>query len=195
MLTIDQAYNRLFAQWDTGGRGERRYRAALNRIQEAVNTQVPSYDLIIKMFNDLDTVVFHRDLGRRVLVKWAPIHQNSPWHPIGYTAEHGQACPSPRLTIFLANDYGWIGARWQNCIGVLLHEMLHAYFMIWCLQGRLEPTWEAGKDAGHGPYPMAAARRIEAQWLRGVYISWGPGFPQYGMPYLNGELDVCGPHM
>lgn len=75
-----------------------------------------------------------------------------------------------RIMVKLASNLDWLRSPRGQFIGVLLHEMLHAYFMVWCrgCQG-LEPD----DGGGHGPTFWRACRRIEAGMDMDLFL--GPG--------------------
>ena len=76
----------------------------------------------------------------------------SPISPLAYN--------NGRISIFLSSDTNWSAYPEDYALGVLLHEMLHAYFMVWCRDNTLEMIWEPGQHPGHGQIFMAAARKI-----------------------------------
>lgn len=61
----------------------------------------------------------------------------------------------------MSTDIKWQQFPRHYALGVLLHEMLHAYFMIWCRQGDDELPLEPGLSSHHGVMFTEAARRIE----------------------------------
>ena len=135
------------------------YRAARDRIL-ATSEHDFTPDLLVKMFNDLDTVVFHGDLRYRVCLRWTDMRT------LGMRGDGGcTLAPSNynigRIDIFLSADIDWSAYPDDLPLGVLLHEMLHAYFMVWCRNATIEMDPEPGQLPTHGRIFMAAARRIE----------------------------------
>ena len=119
-----------------------------------------TWDLLVKMFNDLDIILFHGDLRRRVCLKWVDMRLCGMPRQLGYTH-----CPmnwnTHRITIMMSSDTEWRQFPPEYALGVLLHEMLHAYFAVWCGHDTIEIAWEPDQHPGHGIIFMAAARRME----------------------------------
>ena len=82
---------------------------------------------------------------------------------LGFTA-----CPedwrNERIQLAMSSDTEWRQFPPGYAFGVLLHEMLHAYFAVWCRNDSEEAMWEPGQHLGHGVIFMAAARKIERRW-------------------------------
>lgn len=139
------------------------YEDAWDRVDETWDDNI-SWDLTVKMFNDLDTIVFHGDLRNRVRVQWIDLRT------IG---EHGLAFTQPpanynvgRITINMSSDTNWTELPEGLMLGVPLHEMLHAYFMVWCRDDTTEAYYERGQNPEHGEIYMRCARRIERKVSR-----------------------------
>ncbi|TKA77701.1 hypothetical protein B0A55_04010 [Friedmanniomyces simplex] len=88
--------------------------AAIERLRNSKPLPHASYDLPIKMFNDLDTVLFHGQLKRRINLRWSKYeHGDSPWPDIKNGAVLGVTCPAgdhgqPRVAIHLNVLYPWV---------------------------------------------------------------------------------------
>ncbi|OQO07518.1 hypothetical protein B0A48_07215 [Cryoendolithus antarcticus] len=110
------------------------------------------------MFHDLDAALFNGQLRGRVILNWEAvnIYQN---RKLGYTEHVLAAGDDPEhIKIALRYNMDWSCYPRHLMIGVLVHEMLHAYFMIYC--GTCEEPLTL-RDAGHGEYWMCAAFIIE----------------------------------
>ncbi|KAK5137578.1 hypothetical protein LTR08_007873 [Meristemomyces frigidus] len=133
--------------------------AAATRIRATEGKPI-TWELLVKMFNDLDTLVFSGDLYHRVCFRWVDMRFTAE----EYSGQLGFAqTPGPgrwnteRIRICMSSDLNW--RQWPRfyALGVLLHEMLHAYFMVWCGDN------DIGSAEGHhhGPMFTRAAKRIE----------------------------------
>ncbi|KAK3669963.1 hypothetical protein LTR78_010135 [Recurvomyces mirabilis] len=139
---------------------------ALNRIRQAMTMPHASGSLLIKMFNDLDTVIFHNKLRRRIYLSWRHLTQEDPelirnpcavlWGQTNPANFHGQ----PRIAIELNTQAPWSATTRKDSVGVLVHEMLHAWFMVHC--GIPDDVIVAkGMDVHHGYYFHSARVHIE----------------------------------
>lgn len=130
------------------------YRDAWRRIKQLRSRSLTwhDYELVTKMFNDLDTAIFHGDLRYRVYLIWEDMQRSGNGTLNGY-------CRSPlwgtgeRIGICMAT---------RGVFGTLLHEMLHAYLKVWSRGGTdQEPSIEPERGPGHGQTFMTCARYLE----------------------------------
>ncbi|KAK4553281.1 hypothetical protein LTR86_009581 [Recurvomyces mirabilis] len=138
----------------------------LNRIRQAMRMPHASGSLLIKIFNDLDTVIFHNKLRRRIFLSWRHLTQEDPelicnpcavlWGQTNPANFRGQ----PRIAIELNTQAPWHATTRKDSVGVLVHEMLHAWFMVHC--GIPDDVVVAkGMDVHHGYYFHSARVYIE----------------------------------
>lgn len=171
MMPMEQAYNRLISRTDAEV-GTAAFQAAIRRYHDAVCAPSGSYDLIIKMFNDLDTLIFHGDLRGRVNLRWEALdhvtvlgrHTEKNGELLGVTIPP-VSWHVPRVRIRLNVDVDWTQIPRWVLIGTVVHEMLHAYFYVHCgVVGYHDSITEEGMDRSHGRFFHAAARHVEAVW-------------------------------
>ena len=139
------------------------YLDALLRFEEARKVDNPEWDLVTKVFNDVDTLFFHGELKGRVQLEWMDIAGTLGLPHCGLTTTPGvNVHTSPRgVQLRLSTSYDWARAARQAAFAMLIHEMLHAYFGIKCGWRCAEPVWEPGADAFHGLWFMTAAKELE----------------------------------
>jgi hypothetical protein len=153
--------------------------SAYKRLKQAYNlpTQNTTPDLYIKIFDDLDTVIFRNKLYRRVYLRWSDLSSHDRKH---YDSQHDgdsehsdlehsghehfewvrglttHSYIQPRVKIELdQRTFGFFSHR--EIFGVLVHEMLHAYFAI---KGKI--------THGHCEHFAQAAEAIEGRLGFGV---------------------------
>ena len=146
----------------------RRLDARLTAEQEAAAARLRScaggnitWELLVKTFNDLDAVVFGGDLFHRVYISWVNmcvIGEGSGQLGLTVPPKNYESC---RIRICISSDMDWRKVPRFYALGVLLHEMVHAYFIIWYRENELDPGKEHAENPGHGPTFMKAAKRIE----------------------------------
>ncbi|OQO09053.1 hypothetical protein B0A48_05944 [Cryoendolithus antarcticus] len=114
-----------------------------------------TWDLPAKMFNDLDLMIFHGQLRGRFVLRWEATTIADPGL-LGNTLKIPSEGPSRpgHVRIALRYTMDWSCYPRPLMIGVLVHEMLHAYFIIMCGTGTEESTL---RDTAHGDYWMSAA--------------------------------------
>ena len=159
---MKQAFHRLFQPEDDPA-PERE--AARQRYRQAMQNPHWSSDMPIKMFNDIDILLFRGDLRRRVNVKWDSFRAISicqqPDQILGFTMPPNTS-HAPRVKIRLNTDQDWARLGKRALLGTLAHEMLHAYFFIHCgVSGYHDLVTVPGMDSGHGFYFTRAAELME----------------------------------
>ncbi|KAK3632981.1 hypothetical protein LTR56_016029 [Elasticomyces elasticus] len=110
---------------------------AIERINTAVYLMgYNGYDLPIKMFNDLDLLFFQGQLKDRVTLMWSNYSVTRTREPFG--SAYGLTWPAgangnARVNIRLNATCDWtdLGGM-QECLFTLLHEMVHAWYMVQC---------------------------------------------------------------
>lgn len=165
-ISVEEAFQRLFQpaanNADTNEKRQRIHRT----VQSLQQSQKLTWDLVIKMFPDIDACYFHGDLRRRVHLCWRtfPDYQCGG----GLTIWPGfQGGSNPRVRISLRTDMKWESLPNTFALALLVHEMIHAYFLVHCGHpGALEM---AAQDPAHGPLFVAAAERLER--MMGFHIS------------------------
>lgn len=135
-VDLQEAHRRLEAFAHSGW--TQRLRDARYRLWEAYNLPQEriTADLFIKIFNDLDKVLFNGVLRNRVRVSWEYISNRAPdVPPMGKGLAFCR--PAQWLTQHIERNSIIIDAAWQPQLcnreiswGVLIHEMLHAYLII-----------------------------------------------------------------
>jgi hypothetical protein len=130
LLTLNEAYHSLL-------RGlmkpmDERQRVAYSRLRSAwkIRTRDTTPDLYIKIFNDLDTLLFSGKLRRRVLISWTNLSYDNIISKSGQLKEETLG-----LTSYQANDRVhvkfhkglFVEESKRTCWGVLLHECIHSY--------------------------------------------------------------------
>ncbi|KAK3654177.1 hypothetical protein LTR56_004232 [Elasticomyces elasticus] len=144
----------------------------------------PGIDLPIKVFNDLDFLFFQGSLKNRVTLVWSKYSVSRTREPFG--SAYGLTWPAgsngnARVNIRLNStcDWGDLGGM-RECIFTLLHEMIHAWYMVQC--GRHDegpdPSTEITTgllDKHHGYYFHSAKEAVNniIQTLRGLGMSRG----------------------
>lgn len=162
-ITMPQALDRLLQDHNTTVEEAAEWAASHRRIIAFRDSGKPvMWDLVVKIFDDFDTVYFHDDLRRRVLRKWK---QFGPWveirkvryHEVALAATCAPGEPTntnSRVLIAMRSDCEW-GRPDTDLLGCLLHEMLHAFFIIHCGgQAAMED------NHGHGRIFVTAAKSI-----------------------------------
>ncbi|KAK5716166.1 hypothetical protein LTR15_009992 [Elasticomyces elasticus] len=139
------------------------------------------YDLPIKVFNDLDLLFFQGSLKNRVTLVWSKYSVTRTRERFG--SAYGLTWPAgpngnARVNIRLNSSCDWrdLGGM-QECIFTLLHEMIHAWYMVQCDEGP-DPSTEITTgllDKHHGYYFHSAKEAINniIQTLRGLGMSRG----------------------
>ena len=145
------------------------WREAMNRIREGNVMQYAIYDFLIKIFNDLDTVIFHNNLRRRVYLCWKYLSDTDPevqanpnavlWAQANPAGFRGQQ----RIAIELNLQAPWGLMSRQDTVGVLVHEMLHAWYMVHCGIPN-DVVLTADMDTHHGYYFHSARMYIEQNY-------------------------------
>ena len=102
---------------------------ARRRLKKLYKDALPeTWDLPFKVFRDLDIVFFQGELTGRVYLCWELIE--------GETGSVGETKPSPhpkgRIRIRLRYNYDWSSLPARSIIGVLAHQMVHAWFSLKC---------------------------------------------------------------
>ncbi|KAF7192627.1 hypothetical protein HII31_06033 [Pseudocercospora fuligena] len=149
-----QAFERLRTYQRPDAKSNNRWKA----LREAMKCEKLTWDLIIKVFDDIDACYFGGDLRRRVYLRWRPFDADEQI-AIGMTMS---VCPFKnrrRVSIHLRTNHKWEAVPKTTALGTLVHEMLHAYFLIHC--GDFGSIEFGCADPSHGPIFMAAARMLE----------------------------------
>ena len=123
-IALKDAARRLFQRHRTEKHNRTGKEDAWDRIQDAFD-ESPSWDLYVKMFNDLDTVVFHGNLRHRVHFRWEEVRRNTRNNALAFT-ETPEQVNGTRIAIVMSSDTDWSHHALEDGMGVLLHEMLHA---------------------------------------------------------------------
>ena len=145
-------------------------------------------DLQVKMFNDLDKVLFHGDLKRRVILRWADTGECFERVGPGYGPGEGPGAMTieagtdgqPRIHIRmnaiaaqLPYPHGPpMADRNAFYIGVVVHEMVHAWFFVHCglrgpgSPGFVDPALGPGQDPHHGYYFYDPAKCVIERMAR-----------------------------
>ncbi|KAK4539580.1 hypothetical protein LTR36_010516 [Oleoguttula mirabilis] len=121
-------------------------------------------------FNDLDTLLFHGDLRRRVNVKWESLRAIGLVSR-GYNPDEILAfklLPAswfvPRVRTRLNADLDWACMPKKVVIGAPGHETLHAYYYIHCgVAGYRDVVNGPGMDNAHGFFFTLVAETIEVE--------------------------------
>ncbi|KAK5107952.1 hypothetical protein LTR62_000497 [Meristemomyces frigidus] len=152
---------------------DQKSREAEERLQRALSQPDARFDLLIKIFNDLDTVIFQNQLRRRVLLQWSqhdlvPSDPRNRGNPDGFvlaqTHEPGWAGQA-RIAIIMNLQAPWQELRRQRMVGSLVHEMVHAWYKVHCVPFTdtvTEPHRRMG--IGHGYYFWMIGRWIERKF-------------------------------
>lgn len=178
-ISHQQAYERLCTYQRADARSRNRWKA----LHEAMKCEKLTWDLIIKVFDDLDACYFNGDLRRRVHVRWKPF-RGKEQVAMGMTEPVNLY--HNRVTIYLRTNYKWEALPKTTALGTLVHEMLHAYFLIHC-----GDTKESGcVDPVHGPIFTAAARMLER--LTSLDLTTKSMLKSYFMLDRSGELGQKG---
>nr|OQO25256.1 hypothetical protein B0A51_07037 [Rachicladosporium sp. CCFEE 5018] len=114
-----------------------------------------TWDLPMKMFHDLDAALFHGQLRGRVILRWEAvnIYQN---RKLGYAQHVLAAGDDPEyIKIALRFNMDWSCRPRHYMIDVLVHEMLHAYYIMRCGAGTDTP-------GGHGPLFVQSAMKLRS---------------------------------
>lgn len=164
---------------------------AATRIRAFLHSNAPvTWDLCIKIFNDYDIVLFHRTLQRRVYLRWLPyseipalVAMRGELSCIGLTQPQdtggmmmmmmmhaGGNNLLPRIVITLRADLNWSALPRLAPLGTLVHEMLHAYFLVKC--GFVGAQEFLAEDAYHGPVWTAAGRFLEGKTGLHIVDEW-----------------------
>ena len=145
------------------------YAAAFKGLQGAA-TLPKMWDLIAKIFNKIDILIFHGQLRNRVRLRWGDM-PGSDERIAAFTLKD-DAHPEIRIEIVLncKKDYT---VRPRNVVmGILVHKMLHAYFLVRCGIATEPPI---GPDIrGHGMVWKRAAYDIEQMTGLWVIPTWVP---------------------
>lgn len=153
--------------------------SALARIKEVISSDKPiMWDLVIKMFDDLDLVYFHGHLGYRVLLQWvgfgesaAIVAADPSLSNIGLTVPpYTYPNDHPRVRIYMRCDFKWDALPRLFPLGCLMHEMLHAWFIVRC--GAYGARECEAEDPSHGPLFVEAAKWLEDQSGFDLLSSW-----------------------
>ncbi|KAK5114071.1 hypothetical protein LTR85_010377 [Meristemomyces frigidus] len=156
-IPMQYALEQLIRRLDSPPTAEQEAAAARIRTTEGSNI---TWQLLVKMFNDLDALVFGGDLYHRVYLCWVDMRLNVGGHgELGITQYPGDYNRT-RIRICMSTDIDWHLFPRNYALGVLLHEMLHAYFNVWCRDDIYDPV-EPGQNPDHGPMYTKAAKRIE----------------------------------
>ena len=158
---MPQAFQQLFSPHPI--KKTQAYEDSWRRIVDVAPSRL-TWDLLVKMFYDLDVIMFHGDLCRRVLFKWVEMRLLGDPGQLGLT-QGPKDWRNERIKLMLASDLDWTQYPPGYALGVLLHEMLHAYFMVWCRHDTLETTFAPDNDGTHGVIFTEAAKRIEKKML------------------------------
>ncbi|KAI7052050.1 hypothetical protein KC327_g686 [Hortaea werneckii] len=166
-LSMHDAYRRLISKHQ-GEESSPDWQAALRRYIEAMSAPYGSLDLPIKMFNDLDTLIFHGDLKHRVNMRWETCRRVGLCRPyqtlLGITMAPTN-WTIPRIRVGINIDVDWRKVPRTQLIGTVVHEMLHAYFYVHCgVAGHRDLVLGGRMDEGHGVYFYAAGRQLERRW-------------------------------
>ncbi|KAF2767447.1 hypothetical protein EJ03DRAFT_148136 [Teratosphaeria nubilosa] len=150
----------------------RRLESVLNIPTLYMNSAAHSWHLVIKMFYDLDCALFLGELGGRVNVRWDDFvetggHSRDPMGAVlGVTRDRNAR--QPRVMIRLSLDTSsevWASngvSAQDHMIGNLIHEMIHAFFLVTTQQNPLRDIIEeADQDVHHGHHFVQAARLME----------------------------------
>lgn len=168
LLDMRQAHNRLF-EHSFSDEASPGWQAALQRYKQVMSGPYGSTDLPIKMFNDLDTLIFHGDLKHRVNMKWEACDKVGISQSFGGTLLGLTIPPTtwsvPRIRIRINIDVDWRQLPRKMLIGTVVHEMLHAYYYVHCgVAGYQDVVTERGMDISHGVFFYSAGKRIEQRW-------------------------------
>jgi len=126
-----------------------KYAKAFTRVQTlAVAPQ--TWDLAVKAFDDFDTLLFLGELRNRVTICCKPFTEKEGGTTYGGCYKQGYLGDS-RVTILLNTRRDYTLLQRNFLYGVLVHEMLHAWFFISC----------GGQNAGHGTRWRRAAQALE----------------------------------
>lgn len=144
---------------------------ALQRYHIALSMPEDSFDIAIKMFNDLDAILFHGDLKRRVNARWIDLRhdpvsaESARIRAPRWLAATNMPCDArwPRVWLRLNTHSPLWGREKRFVMATLVHEMIHAYFYVHCGEtGCDDEVTERGMDEGHGFFFHEARKRIEA---------------------------------
>ncbi|KAK5112816.1 hypothetical protein LTR85_011150 [Meristemomyces frigidus] len=157
LLSKNEAYGRLRAFLSGPENDSERH--AHNNLERAWSVPANSVtpDLYIKIFNDLDELLFDGQLCNRVLVTWEDLHGDL----LGNTSSrsNGNCCPADRIHIQLDRNMFYEESK-AKVWGTLVHEMLHAYMFVMTDDASAHPR-EFGNAC------RALGRALGLQGLRG----------------------------
>lgn len=144
--------------------------AALDRIKEyTAEDRDIMWDIIIKTFDDFDRAYFQGILRRCVLLQWKPFREEPGIFAVDPSLKNLGLTLQPntppnkhsRVRIYMRTDFKWDKLPKFYMLGCLLHEMLHAYFIVKCGG---EGAREIGaEDPGHEPLFVRAAKWLEGR--------------------------------
>lgn len=113
------------------------------------------------MFNDIDTAIFHGDLKSRVYLQWINMYDIGKGHEASaFTYHDAVGWNTTRIMICMGTELLGTVPK-DQIMAVLVHEMLHAYLMVWCRDSEGGERTDPRRGAGHGPTFMECARWIE----------------------------------
>ncbi|KAK6395349.1 hypothetical protein LTR65_000819 [Meristemomyces frigidus] len=100
---------------------------AHDRLENAWNMNHATPDLFIKIFNDLNELLFDNQLYNRVFLTW----EDLPDELLGRTGSRSDCtcCPADRIQIQLDRAMFYEESK-SKIWGTLVHEMLHAYMFV-----------------------------------------------------------------
>ncbi|EME80385.1 uncharacterized protein MYCFIDRAFT_78127 [Pseudocercospora fijiensis CIRAD86] len=153
-ISLQQAYERLCTYQRPDAKSNNRWKA----LREAMKCEKLTWDLIIKMFDDIDACFFNGDLRRRVYLRWRPFDGEEEI-AIGVTMSACAWENRKRVSISLRTNHKWEAVPKTSVLGTLVHEMVHAYFLIHC--GELGSLEFGCMDPSHGTVFTAAANMLE----------------------------------
>jgi len=140
--------------------------AAISRIQNALDGRPAGPDAAVKMFYDLEEVLFRGELRRRVIVRWASNVNGyplavplAPEGAIAITIPPG-GYRQPRAAI-LINALFPYRISLIEIVGFVVHEMIHAWYLVHC-GGDIGDDQASlpGHDEHHGYYFFSAAESV-----------------------------------
>lgn len=156
-VPMEEAYARLHR----GLQPTAELEAAYARLSTVKDTPLSAH-LLVKMFNDIDTNMFHGTLRRRVCLRWVDVETLSRIKGSNAGLVQATTAPAgmlgPRTHLLMRCDFNW--SQWPRrraALATMLHEMVHCFFEICCGD---EGSDEPGPDPGHGPMFQAGAELI-----------------------------------
>ena len=163
------------------------YAAAQHRFDSMYERENLTWDLLVKCFNDLDTLVFQSDFRNRIVLKWVDIRTTDNEGAFAYTEPPANESTG-RVSIRMGSNINRAALEPDYALGVLLHEMIHAYFFIWSRDAAIEQSWDPRADPWHGLTFLKAAGKVGRQF--GLKIeggSMGDALATHGYtsPYLD----------